>query len=233
MSKLSGIYCILNKITNEIYYGKSVNLRKRKYEQFRWLRKNKHWNSYLQNAYNEYGEVNLEFKVLLFCESFEFLRYENFFIYKNGLYNIYKKGFIRKLKTKYIKNPNGRDLTITNSGYYKVGGKLLHRILWEENIGKIPDGMEVNHKDGNKLNNDLNNLELVTHKENSIHAHKILKTKTGVNTGEKNGRAKLNWGQVHWIRKEKDNYTQIELSKIFNISNSQINNIIKNKKWKA
>ena len=43
----------------------------------------------------------------------------------------------------------------------------MHNIVWEEKYGKIPEGMQVHHIDGNKLNNDLSNLELVdslTHK---------------------------------------------------------------------
>jgi hypothetical protein len=33
----------------------------------------------------------------------------------------------------------------------------------------------INHKDGNKQNNNVNNLEWVTHHENTLHAHRILK----------------------------------------------------------
>ena len=43
---------------------------------------------------------------------------------------------------------------------------LLHRYVWEKFHGKIPKGFEIHHKDKNRRNYDINNLELV-----SIHEH--------------------------------------------------------------
>ena len=45
--------------------------------------------------------------------------------------------------------------------------EMLHRAVWEEHHGKIPDGMMVTFKDGNKENCTIDNLELITHAENS------------------------------------------------------------------
>lgn len=42
----------------------------------------------------------------------------------------------------------------------------LHRLLWEAFIGEIPEGYEIDHIDGNPSNNVLQNLRIVTHKEN-------------------------------------------------------------------
>lgn len=44
--------------------------------------------------------------------------------------------------------------------------ELLHRAVWEDNNGPIPDGMIVTFKDGNKLNCDISNLMLISKGEN-------------------------------------------------------------------
>jgi len=42
----------------------------------------------------------------------------------------------------------------------------LARDVWKKLIGEIPDGYEVDHIDGNVLNNDISNLRLATHAQN-------------------------------------------------------------------
>lgn len=67
--------------------------------------------------------------------------------------------------------------TPINSGYLVIRlcknavytQKLVHRMVWEAFNGEIPARLEVNHKDLNKTNNRLDNLELMTHQENLIH----------------------------------------------------------------
>jgi len=45
-------------------------------------------------------------------------------------------------------------------------------------VGDIPEGMTINHKDGNKKNPKLDNLELVTYGENVLHAINVLHVNT-------------------------------------------------------
>ena len=47
--------------------------------------------------------------------------------------------------------------------------KLVHRLVWEAFHGEIPARLEINHKDLDKTNNRLDNLDLVTHQDNLIH----------------------------------------------------------------
>lgn len=47
---------------------------------------------------------------------------------------------------------------------------LAHRVIWEYVHGPIPEDREINHIDGNKMNNAIENLEAVTHAENARHA---------------------------------------------------------------
>ena len=44
--------------------------------------------------------------------------------------------------------------------------KLVHRVMWEIFKGKIPNGMEIDHIDCDRLNNAIDNLRVVTSSEN-------------------------------------------------------------------
>jgi len=59
-------------------------------------------------------------------------------------------------------------------GYYKAsheryGGITMHRYVWEKHFGDIPEGTHVHHKDGDKANNSIGNLELLSASDHSIH----------------------------------------------------------------
>lgn len=64
--------------------------------------------------------------------------------------------------------------TKKDSGYNKITVKVngvpkqvdVHRIVYETFNGEIPNGMEIDHIDTNKKNNELSNLKLCTHTEN-------------------------------------------------------------------
>ena len=58
----------------------------------------------------------------------------------------------------------------TTGRYYQSGDKtkaerLLHRRVWAERNGDIPDGYAVHHKDGDWKNNDIANLEIMPSQE--------------------------------------------------------------------
>lgn len=57
----------------------------------------------------------------------------------------------------------------------KQKGMLVHRLVAAAFIGKIEQGLEVNHIDGNKKNNKVDNLEVVTRSQNVYHSHYTLK----------------------------------------------------------
>jgi hypothetical protein len=100
-------------------------------------------------------------------ETVEVYNYPMYVIDQQG--NVYKKSSGKKLK--HAKNHKGYEqvyLYYTNKDKATV---LIHRALMStfcpcENM----DILQVNHKDGNKLNNNLGNLEWCTNRENMDHA---------------------------------------------------------------
>jgi hypothetical protein len=58
----------------------------------------------------------------------------------------------------------------TNQQPYKY--QLLHRLVWEDAHGPIPDGYVVHHRDGDSLNNAVDNLELLPRGEHIGHHKK-------------------------------------------------------------
>ena len=75
-----GIYCITCFANGKRYIGSSNKLTARKNSHFSQLRNNKHTNSYLQSAFNKYGEATFYFEVLINCSEAELLEKEAFYI---------------------------------------------------------------------------------------------------------------------------------------------------------
>jgi len=100
----------------------------------------------------------------------------NFNISRQSVYDRFKrKGFkLRSKKFKPFIIIDNIKFTVNRDGYYEstvVDRLMLHNHNWEKVNGKIPKGYELHHKDLNKLNNDIANLQLVTPKEHTeIHA---------------------------------------------------------------
>lgn len=55
----------------------------------------------------------------------------------------------------------------------------IHRLVWEKFYGVIPDGCVVHHKDENKLNWDIDNLELLTRADH-VDKHRDIVRQKGV-----------------------------------------------------
>src|SRR3990167_1161843 len=100
----------------------------------------------------------------------------------------------------------------------------VHRLILLTFRGRRARIYQANHRDANKQNNRLNNLEYVTPKGNSFHAHRII----GVHLGEKNPSAKLTTDLVKFIRQQ---LTPRQLSEKLHISLATVYAIRSHKSW--
>lgn len=82
-------------------------------------------------------------------------------------------------QAKNIKTGNILKGKITKNGYIEwcfiIQGKkkslLAHRIIYETFIGPLDKNLVINHKNGNKQDNSIQNLEQITHSKNIIHSY--------------------------------------------------------------
>lgn len=120
----------------------------------------------------------------------------------NGNYLINKQGDVFSVRSGRAMKPYkmGNYLGVNLSG----DKRYIHRLVAEQFIGCL-DGMTVNHKDLNKFNNHVDNLEIVTQAENNAHARANLppfKANTAsVKRGQGAKNAKLNDAAVIDIAK--------------------------------
>ena len=90
------------------------------------------------------------------------------------MYEVNESGLIRNQKTKRVLKThykNGYEM-VTLAQNKRPKTVRLHRVIAESFYGLDEQGLEVNHIDGNKNNNCIDNLEFCTRKENIQHAMK-------------------------------------------------------------
>ena len=76
----SGIYMIRCKETGKIYIGKSVNVKSRYQCHLADLKREKHGNPYMQNAFQKHGKDAFEFIIVQYCEKEKLLEREYFWM---------------------------------------------------------------------------------------------------------------------------------------------------------
>lgn len=114
-------------------------------------------------------------------------------------------------------------LSKNNRHYHKT----IHRLICESFIPNLKNKNYVNHKDGNKQNNNLTNLEWCTNYENMVHSYKI---GTSDRKGEKHNNSKLTITKAKYIR-QNPTIPLSKLSKELNVSMSAIQSVRKLRTW--
>jgi hypothetical protein len=126
-----------------------------------------------------------------------------------------------------------------SAGYWRVSlGKAnpirVHSLVMAAFIGPCPPGLVINHKNGIKTDNRLENLEYCTRAENNRHAwfSGLCDTTREANTGENNGSAKISAVQAAQVLALKGAVFQREAAAQFGISKTQVQAIWSGRKWK-
>lgn len=103
----------------------------------------------------------------------EILNNDGFYPAEKNLW-VSKTGLVRKVRL-WEDKLYYKDLkpSITNAGYYQVAtdnGRAygVHQLVAKTFIGDCPKGKVVDHKDNDKLNNNVENLQYLTRRENCI-----------------------------------------------------------------
>ena len=118
------------------------------------------------------------------------------------VYSNTKKGF---LKT-----------TVNHNGYLVIGKTTVSHIIWVAANGPVPYGMQIDHINGNKQDNRLCNLHLVTASENQVLTRGV-----------------LTFSQAQEIRERyaKGGITQRELAREYRVKPDTIRRIVNNKTY--
>ena len=104
-----------------------------------------------------------------------------YYVTKDGNVYVVKYNTLVKELTKVQCGHNREYLGCNIGGRTGPGRIYLHRLVYETFKGPIPKDMEIDHIDGNKHNNHIDNLRLVTPKENAMHRSKLGRHGQGVN----------------------------------------------------
>jgi NUMOD4 motif/HNH endonuclease len=159
-----------------------------------------------------------------------------------GIYEVSDAGRIKRIG-RCAGGPQARNVIIgrvlatrTNrSGYVLVNlykqGKMrtfsLHILVAHSFIGPRPLGKETNHKDGDKENCSLDNLEYTTFLENRKHAQEVL----NLYRGERQHLSKFTRDQIPLIRNLLKTTSQCEIARRFGVSQPSIWSIAHRITW--
>lgn len=150
----------------------------------------------------------------------------------NNMYVCYSNGMIFNLHGNLMKPSINRDGYL--HGLLGCENKQWHRVVAECFLPCVPGKDFVNHKNGEKSDNRVENLEWCTKSENTIHAYQHALEKSVV--GENHSKHKLTDNDIRYIRSvyqfRHHDFGVAGLAKKFGVDRKTIFDVIKNKTWR-
>lgn len=164
-------------------------------------------------------------------------------VYQNAVfsekYEVSTFGRIRNNQTGTIlrlrENRKGYLQVCLSNGRNKKRVVRVHKAVAETFLSKKREKDVVNHIDGNKQNNCVENLEWCSISENTLHAMRLGLIDPEKNCGERNGNTKLSKEKVEEIKrlyKPRDrNFGTRGLAKMYGVDHMTISRIVRGKTW--
>lgn len=149
--------------------------------------------------------------------------YPNYLIYPDGrVFSLRRRHYIYQ--------------TVCSRGYHRVVmtinkkqvARLVHRLVCQAFLLRFDSGKQVNHIDGDKSNNRIDNLEMVTNMQNRQHAKRM----GLIAKGESHGGSKIKSKHVAQIRALKGSTTYKKIGTRFGISAPSVSRIINKQAWR-
>ena len=202
----AGIYIILNKKTNKVYVGSSINVPSRIKEHKNALNKGTHHSSKLQRAYNKYKRDNFQFlKIETVSNHSCLIKREQHWIF---FYNSYKNGYNccpiagNTLGMKHSKETKQKMSKATKGEKNGMYGKT-HSLKVRKKLSELQRNKEITLKFRKKMSKatkgEKNGMYGKTH---SIATKKVISKKLKVRGGHY-GEKNPNYGNK-WTKKMKD-----------------------------
>ena len=158
-----------------------------------------------------------------------------------GLYSVSNLGRVKRVASWCNSQRMNLEMKIglDSHGYHRIGLNRsgvrlrfqLHRIVMAAFVGPIPEGHQVNHINGDKVDNRACNLEYLTQSQNLKHDWRVLKSRN--QNGSKNPSAKLTEEMVLEIRNLRAQGIAYEaIAARFGMSHWGIQDICYRRRWK-
>lgn len=244
-SNLGGIYSITNKLNQRKYVGSTFKFKNRWSQHLGQLRKEKHYNKFLQNDFIKSGEENYVFEILEIVEDDinKRLEREQFYLdelfqnnIKDLIYNNSQKsvlGEVKKHKQKKIRkridwywllSSDGIEYVVENLDYFCKTYKLDY-----SHINKVASDIELQYKGWTKIFSSTNNtlMNKITSQEVIVTSITNFSIKHGVDqshiTKLFSGKRKTCGG---WVVKNRVIFPRAARGKTYKIMNEQ-GNVVK------